>query len=54
MQYIGVKSASHFRASFEAWVGAIYEVAELSVHNPSDAKLAFIRLGRKLCPFDDI
>jgi len=54
MHYIGVKSAAHFRAGFEAWAGAIYEVAEPSVHNPSDVKLAFKRLGRKLYPFDDI
>ena len=54
MRYIGVKSAAHFRAGFEAWAGAIYEVTEPSVHNPTDAKLAFKRLGRKLYPFDDI
>ena len=54
MKYIGVKSAAHFRAGFEAWAGAIHEVSEPSVHNPADAKLAFKNLGRKLYPFDDI
>ncbi|MBI83178.1 MAG: hypothetical protein CMJ81_08285 [Planctomycetaceae bacterium] len=54
MQYIGLKSAGHFRAGFEAWAGAIHEVTEPSVHNPADAKLAFKRLGRKLYPFDDL
>ena len=54
MRYIGVKSAAHFRAGFEAWAGAIHEVSEPSVHNPADAKLAFKNLGRKLYPFDDI
>jgi microcystin degradation protein MlrC len=54
MKYLGVKSAAHFRAGFEAWAGAIYEVSEPSVHNPADAKLAFKNLGRKLYPFDDI
>lgn len=53
MWYIGVKSAAHFCAGFEAWAAAIYEVTEPSVHNPSDAKLAFERLGRKVYPFDD-
>ena len=54
MKYIGVKSAAHFRAGFEAWAGAIHEVSEPSVHNPANAKLAFKNLGRKLYPFDDI
>ncbi|MBN97810.1 MAG: hypothetical protein CME16_00985 [Gemmatimonadetes bacterium] len=54
MKFIGVKSAAHFRAGFEAWAGTIHEVSEPSVHNPADAKLAFKNLGRKLYPFDDI
>jgi microcystin degradation protein MlrC len=54
MQYIGLKSSGHFRAGFEAWAGAIYEVTEPSVHEPADAKLAFKRLGRKVYPFDDL
>jgi microcystin degradation protein MlrC len=52
MRYIGVKSAAHFRAGFEAWAGAIHVVAEPSVHNPADGKLAFKNLGRKLYPYD--
>ena len=54
MQYIGVKSAAHFRAGFESWSGAIHNVAEPSVHNPADGKLAFKNLGRQLYPFDEI
>ncbi len=54
MRYIGVKSAAHFRAGFEAWSGAIYNVTEHSVHHPAEGALAFRRLGRKLYPFDDI
>ena len=54
MRYVGVKSAAHFRAGFEPWAGQIQVISEPSVHAPSDAKLAFKRLGRKLYPFDDI
>lgn len=54
MKYIGVKSAAHFRAGFESWAGAIYVIAEPSVHNPASGTLAFHRLGRRLYPFDEI
>ena len=54
MRYVGVKSAAHFRAGFEPWAGQIQVISEPSVHAPSDAQLAFKRLGRKLYPFDDI
>lgn len=54
MKYIGVKSSAHFRAGFESWAGAIYVVAEPSVHNPATGKLPFRRLGRQLYPLDDI
>jgi len=52
MKYIGVKSAAHFRAGFEAWAGAIHVVSEPSIHTLKD--LTFSRLGRKLYPLDDI
>jgi microcystin degradation protein MlrC len=52
MRYIGVKSAAHFRAGFEAWAGAVYVVSEPSVHNLGS--LPFKRLRRKLYPFDEI
>ena len=52
MKYIGVKSAAHFRAGFEAWSGAIHVVSEPSIHTLKD--LTFSRLGRKLYPLDDI
>jgi microcystin degradation protein MlrC len=48
MRYIGVKSAAHFRAGFEAWAGQIFVVSEPSVHSPEN--LPFRRLGRKLYP----
>lgn len=54
MKYIGVKSAAHFRAGFESWAGTIHAIAEPSVHNPADGKLAFKNLNRTLYPFDDI
>ena len=54
MRYIGVKSAAHFRAGFESWAGAIHVVAEPSLHNPAEGKLAFQNLGRNLYPFDEL
>jgi len=48
MQYICVKSSTHFRAGFESWAGAIHIVAEPSVHSLRD--LPFRRLGRELYP----
>jgi microcystin degradation protein MlrC len=54
MRYIGVKSAAHFRAGFEAWAGAIYVVSEPSVHSHDTGTLQFHRLGRKLYPFDPL
>ena len=52
MKYIGIKSAAHFRAAFEAWAGAIHLVSEPSVHNPAEGKLAFTNIRRPLYPFD--
>jgi microcystin degradation protein MlrC len=54
MRYIGVKSAAHFRAGFEAWAGAIYVVGEPNVHDPASGALLFRHTGRKLYPFDPI
>jgi microcystin degradation protein MlrC len=54
MRNIGVKSAAHFRAGFEAWAGAIYVVSEPSVHSADTGTLKYHRLGRKLYPFDKI
>ncbi|OGG56583.1 MAG: hypothetical protein A3F84_08770 [Candidatus Handelsmanbacteria bacterium RIFCSPLOWO2_12_FULL_64_10] len=50
MRFIGVKSAAHFRAGFEAWAGAIHVVNEPAVHGWD---LPFHRLGRKLYPFGE-
>ena len=52
MRYIGVKSAAHFRAGFEAWAGAIHVVSEPSVHDLGN--LPFKRLNRRLYPLDEI
>ena len=52
MQWVGVKSAAHFRAGFESWAGAIHLVSEPSVH--SEGRLTFERLGRQVYPIDDI
>jgi microcystin degradation protein MlrC len=49
MRYVGVKSAAHFRAGFEAWAGAIYVVSEPSVHDLGN--LPYRRLNRRLYPF---
>ncbi len=49
MRYVGVKSAAHFRAGFEAWAGAIYVVSEPSVHDLGN--LPYKRLNRRLYPF---
>ncbi|MCX6047178.1 MAG: M81 family metallopeptidase [Chloroflexi bacterium] len=54
MRYIGVKSAAHFRAGFEAWAGAIYVVSEPSVHSADTGTLTYHNLGRKLYPFDNL
>lgn len=51
LRYVGVKSAAHFRAGFEAWAGAVHLVAEPSVHSPW--AVTFRRLGRRVFPLDD-
>lgn len=52
MDYIGVKSAAHFRAGFESWAGAVYVVGEPGVHDPLSGHLQFKNLGRKVYPID--
>lgn len=54
MKYIGVKSAAHFRAGFEAFAGGIYLVTEPSVHSIVNGSDKFHNVGRKLYPLDDI
>ncbi len=51
MRYVGVKSAAHFRAGFEAWASAIHVVSEPSVHNLGH--LPFKRLNRRLFPLHE-
>ena len=50
MRYIGVKSAAHFRAGFEAWAGVITVVNEPAVHGWD---MPFRRLGRKVYPLHE-
>ena len=53
MRYIGIKSANHYRAHFEPFAGAIYNVTEPSAQNPGTA-LQYKNLGRKVYPIDNI
>jgi len=54
MRYIGIKSAAHFRASFEPFAGNIYVVSEPSVHSAETLAGQFKNLGRKLYPEYDL
>jgi microcystin degradation protein MlrC len=54
MRYIGIKSANHYRAAFEPFAGAIYNVTEPSAQNPTTGPITFQNLGRKVYPLDDI
>jgi len=54
MRYIGVKSAAHFRAGFEAWSGAIHVVSEPNVHSAEAVAGRFKNLRRKVYPFEDV
>ena len=54
MRYIGIKSANHYRAAFERFAGAIYNVTEPSAQNPTSGSLQYKNLGRKIYPMDDI
>jgi microcystin degradation protein MlrC len=51
MRFIGVKSAAHFRAGFEAWAGAVHVVNEPAVHGWD---MPFQNLGRNVYPLDQI
>jgi microcystin degradation protein MlrC len=52
MDYIGLKSAAHFRAGFESWAGAVYLVGEPGVHDPLSGHVRFENLGRRVYPID--
>ena len=54
MRYIGIKSANHYRAAFEPFAGAIYNVTEPSAQNPTTGPITYHNLGRKVYPLDDI
>jgi len=52
MKYIAVKSAVHFRASFEKFAGAIYNVDARAVHTHDFATLAYRKRARPMYPVD--
>lgn len=48
MQFIGVKSAAHFRANFGPWAGQIQVVSEPGIHSPQH--VWYDNLGRNVYP----
>jgi microcystin degradation protein MlrC len=52
MKYISVKSAAHFRASFEKIAGSIHNVDAQGIHTHEFAKLPFQRRTRKMFPIE--
>jgi len=53
MQWIGVKSSNHFRASYEPFAAAIYRVAFPSVQPFDPHQLPYRNLRRPIWPLDD-
>lgn len=52
MKYISVKSAAHFRASFEKFAGSIHSVDAQGIHTHEFTKLPFKKLTRKMFPME--
>jgi microcystin degradation protein MlrC len=52
MKYIAVKSAVHFRASFEKFAGAIYNVDARAVHTHDFKTLGYRKRARPMYPVD--
>jgi microcystin degradation protein MlrC len=52
MKYIGVKSAVHFRASFEAFAGSIFNVDARAIHTHDFGRLPFRKRPRPMYPVD--
>lgn len=52
MKYIGVKSAVHFRASFEPFAGSIFNVDARAIHTHDFRALPFKKRPRPMYPVD--
>jgi len=52
MKYISVKSAAHFRASFEPFAGSIINVDAKAIHNHDFAKVNYTKRKRKMFPVE--
>jgi len=52
MRYISVKSAAHFRASFEPFAGTIFNVDAQAIHTHEFAKLAYKNRTRAVFPVE--
>jgi len=52
MKYIGVKSAVHFRASFEPFAGSIFNVDARAIHTHDFGRLQFRKRPRPMYPVD--
>jgi microcystin degradation protein MlrC len=52
MKYIALKSAAHFRASFEPIAGAIYNVDAEAIHTHDVARLPYRRRTRPMFPVE--
>jgi len=52
MTLIAVKSAVHFRASFEAFAGSIFNVDARAIHTHDFAALPYCHRHRPMYPVD--
>jgi microcystin degradation protein MlrC len=52
MQYIAVKSAVHFRASFEPFAGSIFNIDARGIHTHDFAALTYHKRPRPMYPID--
>jgi microcystin degradation protein MlrC len=52
MKYICLKSAAHFRAAFEPFAGAIFNVDALGIHSHDFTKLKFVKRTRPVFPIE--
>ena len=53
MQWIGVKSSNHFRASYEPFAAAIYRLEFPSVQPSDPRELTYRNLRRPVWPLDE-
>ncbi|HVV99558.1 MAG TPA: MlrC C-terminal domain-containing protein, partial [Planctomycetaceae bacterium] len=54
MKYIAVKSAVHFRASFEPFAGCIFNVDARGIHTLDFAALTYRQRPRPMYPIDSV